>query len=150
MAIGRDSDWVTLLRECRENPTKGNIHTVLSSGEVLAFSNPLALTYEYPYILGKEQNRLHTHLVYSSLYSIPLIPPVKSGGLRIHTGQEQTKQALAHGVQHVGYVADEGTGGNCSNTDEVPNHWKPIMSVSMMNVSWWVLPGSILSVKMST
>ncbi len=78
----------------REDPTEGYLHTVLLSEEVLPFSDALAAEYEYPYILGKEQPNLHTGLVYSSIYGIPLITPTESKGLRTQTHWEQAKQPL--------------------------------------------------------
>ncbi len=112
MAIRRDPDWVTLLMGCHEDPTEGYLHTVLSSGEVLPFSDVLALAYEYPYSLGQEQPGLHSRLVYSSIYGIPLIVPAESKGLRVQTCREQARQALARGAKHVGYVTDKGIVGD--------------------------------------
>ncbi len=54
-AIQRDPDWKATLRRCREDPAEGYLHTVLPVGEVLPFSNAVALAYEYPCTLGKEQ-----------------------------------------------------------------------------------------------
>ncbi len=120
-AIRRDADWVALLKRCREDPAEGYLHTVLPSGEILPFSDALALTYEYPCTLGKEQDGLHLRLVYSSLHGIPLIAPVKSGRLRVHTRREQARAALNRRAQYVGYISNEGVGGEWCNTNEVPN-----------------------------
>lgn len=91
-AIRRDPDLVTPLKRCHEDPVEVYLHTVLPTGEVLPFSDELALTYEYPCTLVKEQDGLHIRLVYSSLCGIPLIAPVKSGRLRVQpTGNGRTK-----------------------------------------------------------
>ena len=60
---------------CHEDPTAGHLHMVPSSGEVLPFSNALALVYKYPYTLGEEHPDFHSRPVYSSVYGIPLIAP---------------------------------------------------------------------------
>ncbi len=57
--IQRDPDWKATMRRCWEDPTEGYLHTVLPAGEVLPFSDAMALTYEYPCTLGKEQEGLH-------------------------------------------------------------------------------------------
>ena len=46
-----------------EDPTEGYLHTVLPEGEVLPFSDAVAIAYEYPCTLGKEQEGLHKRLV---------------------------------------------------------------------------------------
>ncbi len=97
---------------------------MLPTGEVLPFSNAVALAYEYPCTLGKEQEGLHKRLVYSSAYGLPLITPAKSGKLRIQDRQRNALEALRHGKDHVGYVGDEVLEDDRLNTDEVTNQWR--------------------------
>ncbi len=82
-AIENDPDWVTTLRRYREDPMEGYLHTVLPTGEVLPFSEVVAIAYEYPCTLGKQQEGLHRRLVFSSTTGIPLITPALSGRLRL-------------------------------------------------------------------
>ena len=82
-AITNDPDWKTMLRRYREDPTEGYLHTVLPTGEVLPFSEAVAMAYEYPYTLGKQQEGLHKRVVFSSTTGIPLITPALSGRLRL-------------------------------------------------------------------
>ncbi len=65
-AIRNDPDWANTLQRCREDPAEGYLYTVLPTGEVLPFSEAVAIAYEYPCTLGKEQEGLHKRLVYSS------------------------------------------------------------------------------------
>ncbi len=122
-AIQKAPEWKAPLRRCREDPSVGYLHTVLSTGEVLPFSDAIALTYEYPCTLGKEQEVLHRRLVYSSVCGLPLITRAKSGRLRVQYHREQTYDALTCGAAHVGYVPDEVGKGTWYNTDEVSNQW---------------------------
>ncbi len=65
-AIQNDPNWAVTLRRCPEDPAEGYLHTVLPAGEILPFSEAVAIAYEYPCTLGKEQEGLHKWLVYSS------------------------------------------------------------------------------------
>ncbi len=58
-AIRHDPDWANTLRRCREDPVEGYLHTVLPTGEFLLFSKAVAIAYEYPCTLGKQQEGLH-------------------------------------------------------------------------------------------
>lgn len=78
-----------------------------SLGEVLPFSDAVALTYEYPCALGKEQEGLHRRLFYSSVYGLELLTPAKSGKLRAQGRREQAYETITWGIPHVGYVPDE-------------------------------------------
>ncbi len=122
-AIQRDPDWKATLRRCREDPVEGYLHTVLLAGEVLPFSDAVALTYEYPCTLGKEQEELHQRLVYSSAYGIPLITPAKSGRLRVQDHLKKAIEVIKKRIDHVGYVNDEVYEGDGPNIDEVTNQW---------------------------
>ncbi len=122
-AIRKDPDWKAPLRRCQEDPSEGYLHTVLPTGEVLPFSDAVALTYEYPCTLGKEQEGLHQRLVYSSVYGIPLITPAKSWRLRVQYRREQAYNALTRRLSHVSYVPDEVGEGAWYNVDEVSNPW---------------------------
>ncbi len=81
--IKDDPDWANTLRRCRKDPAESYLHTVLPTGEVLPFSEAVAIAYEYPCTLGKQQEGLHKWLVYSSTSGIPLITPALSGRLRL-------------------------------------------------------------------
>ncbi len=121
-AIQRDADWKATLRRCREDPAEGYLHTVLPAG-VLPFSNAVALTYEYPCTLGKEQEGLHRWLVYSSTYGIPLIIPAKLGKLRDQDHRKKAIEVTKEGLDHVGYGNEEAFEGYWPNIDEVMNQW---------------------------
>ncbi len=120
-SIQRDPDWKATLRRCREDPTEGYLHTVLPAGEVLPFSDAVALAYEYPCTLGKEQEGLHRWLVYSSAYGIPLITPAKSGRLRVQDRWKKAIEIIKKGMDHVGYVNDHIYEGDRPNIDEATN-----------------------------
>ena len=122
-AIQRVPDWTITLQRCREDPSEGYLHTVMPAGEVLPFSDAVALTYEYPCTLGKEQEGLHRRLVYSSVYGIPLITPAKSGRLRVQLLRQKAMDVIKKGLEDVGYVTDEVLEGNQLNIDEVTNQW---------------------------
>ncbi len=122
-AIKNDPDWATTLRRCREDPTEGYLHTVLPTGEVLPFSKAVAIAYEYPCTLGKQQAGLHRRLVYSSTSGIPLITPALSGRLRLHNQRSDALELLRNRKDRVGYVGDEVCGEDRPNPDIVPNHW---------------------------
>ena len=100
---------------------EGYLHTILSSREVLPFSDTLTLAYQSPYTLGQEQPPLYARLVYSSIYGIPPISHASSKGSKLQTRRHLARQALDHGPRHVGYMADEGRAGDWTNTNEMPN-----------------------------
>ncbi len=93
-AIQKDPDWTNTLLRCREDPTEGYLHTVLPTGEVLPFREAVAIAYEYPCTLGKEQEGLHKRLVYSSTYGLPLITPALSGKLRLQDWRSNALEIL--------------------------------------------------------
>ncbi len=74
-AIENDLDWTTTLRRYREDPMEGYLHTVLPMGEVLPFSEAVAIAYEYPCTLGKQQDGLHKRLVFKQYDWHPLNHP---------------------------------------------------------------------------
>ncbi len=127
-AIQNDPDWAVTLRRCREDPTEGYLHTVLPAGEVLPFSNAVALAYRYPCTLGKEQEGLHKRLVYSSAYGLLLITTAQSGKLRIQDQWRNALEALRQGKDHVGYVGDEVCEEDRPNPDIVTNQWSLVGS----------------------
>ncbi len=86
-AIQKDSDWANTLLRCREDPAEGYFHTVLPAGEVLPFSEAVAIAYEYPCTLGKQQEGLHKPLVYSSTSGIPLLTPACREGCDSRFGE---------------------------------------------------------------
>ncbi len=95
-AIKSYPDWATTLRRCREDPMEGYLHTVLPTGEVLPFSEAVAIAYECPCTLGKQQEGLHRRVVFSSTTGIPLITPALLG-----------MELLMNRKDRVGYVGDE-------------------------------------------
>ena len=122
-AIQNDPNWAVTLRRCREDPAEGYLHTVLPAGEVLPFSDAVAMAYEYPCTLGMEQEGLHKRLVYSSAYDLPLITPALSGRLRIQDRGRNALEVFRQGKHHVGYVGDEAHGEDQPNRDVVANRW---------------------------
>ncbi len=122
-AIKNDSDLSTTLRRCREDPTEGYLHMVLPTGEVLPFSEVVAIAYEYPCTLGKQQEGLHRRLVFSSTTGIPLITPALSGRLRLQDRWRSALELLGSRKDRAGYVGDEVCGEDHPNPDVVPNRW---------------------------
>ncbi len=122
-AIQNDPDWATTLQRCREDPTEGYLHTVIPTGEVLPFSEALAIAYEYPCTLGKQQEGFHRRLVFSSTSGIPLSTPALSGRLRLQDWRSSALELLRTRKDRVGYVGDEVCGEDRPNPDMVPNQW---------------------------
>ncbi len=122
-AIQDDPDWANTLQRCREDPTEGYLYTILPTREVLPFSEPVAIAYEYPCTLGKEQEGLHKRLVYSSAAGIPLITPALSGRLRLQKQRSDALEILRLGKEYVGYVGDEVSEEDRPNPDIVANRW---------------------------
>ncbi len=122
-AIKSDPDWATTLRRCREDPTEDYLHTVLPTGEVLPFSEAVAIAYEYPCTLGKQQEGLHRRIVFSSTTGIPLITPALSGRLRLQDRRRSALELLMTQKDRVGYFGDEVCGEDRPNPDIVPNRW---------------------------
>ncbi len=121
--IKSDPDWANTLRRCREDPTEDYLHTVLPTGEVLPFSEAVAITYEYPCTLGKQQEGLHRRIVFSSTTGIPLITPALSGRLRLKDRRRSALELLMTRKDRVGYVGDEVCREDRPNPDIVPNRW---------------------------
>ncbi len=122
-ALQNDPDWATTLRRCREDPTEDYLHTVLPTGEVLPFSEAVAIAYEYPCTLGKQQEGLHRRVVFSSTAGIPLITPALSGRLRLQDRRGSALELLRNRKDRVGYVGDEVCEEDRPNPDMVPNRW---------------------------
>ncbi len=123
-AIKNDLDWSKTLRRYREDPTEGYLHTVLPTGEVLPFSEAMAIAYEYPCTLGKQQEGLHKRIVLSSTTGIPLITPALSGRLRLQVRRKNAMDLLLQRKDWVGYVGDEVCEEDRPNPDIVSNKWK--------------------------
>ncbi len=122
-AIENDPDWTATLRKYREDPTEGYLHMVLPTGEVLPFSEAVAIAYEYPCTLGKQQDGFHKRLVYSSTTGIPLITPALSGRLRLQDRRRNALELLLNRKDRVGYVGDEVCEDDRPNPDIVSNQW---------------------------
>ncbi len=122
-ATTSDPDWATTLQRCREDPTEGYLHMVLPTGEVLPFSEAVAIAYEYPCTLGKQQEGLHIRIVFSSTTGIPLITPALSGRLRLQDRRSSALELLDNWKDRVGYVRDEVCEEDRPNPDLVPNRW---------------------------
>ncbi len=122
-AIENDLDWTTTLRRYREDPMEGYLHTVLPMGEVLPFSEAVAIAYEYPCTLGKQQDGLHKRLVFSSTTGIPLITPALSGRLRLQDRRRSALELLLNRKDRVGYVGNEVCEDDRPNPDIVSNKW---------------------------
>ncbi len=120
-AIKNDPDWATTLQRCREDPNEGYLHTVLPTEEVLPFSEAVAIAYEYPCTLGKQQEGLHRRLVFSSTTGIPLITPALSGRLRLQDRRRSALELLRNRKDRVGYVGDEVSREDRPNPDIVSN-----------------------------
>ncbi len=110
-------------RRCREDPTEGYLHTVLPTGEVLPYSEAVAIAYEYLCTLGKQQEGLHKRLVFSSTTGIPLITPALSWRLRLQDRRRSALDLLMTRKDRVGYAGDEVCGEDRPNPDIVPNRW---------------------------
>ncbi len=108
-AIENDPDWKKTLWRYQEDPTEGYLHTVLPTGEVLPFSEAVAIAYEYPCTLGKQQEGLHKRVVFSSTTS--------SGSM------EKCNGATPEAEDRVGYVGDEVCEEDRPNPDIVSNKW---------------------------
>ncbi len=105
------------------DPTEGYLHTVLPTGEALPFSEVVAIAYEYPCTLGKQQEGLHRRLVFSSTADIFLITPALSGKLRLQDRRSSALELLRTRKDRVGYVGDEVCGEDWPNPDMVINRW---------------------------
>ncbi len=121
--IENDPDWKRTLRRYREDPTEGYLHTVLPTGEVLPFSEAVAIAYEYPCTLGKQHEGLHRRVVFSSTAGIPLITPALSGRLRLQDRRRSAMELLLKRKDWVGYVGDEVCEEDHPNPDLVFNQW---------------------------
>ncbi len=122
-ATKNDPNWTNTLRRCREDPAEGYLHTVLPTGEALPFREAVAIAYEYPCTLGKQQEGLHKRLVYSSTSGIPLITPSLSGRLRLQDQRSYALEILRQRKDRVGYVGDEVCKEDRPNPDMVPTTW---------------------------
>ncbi len=87
------------------------------------FSKVVAIAYEYPCTLGKQQEGLHRSVVFSSTTGIPLITPALSGRLRLQDQRRGALELLMTQKDRVGYVGDEVCGEDGPNPDIVPNRW---------------------------
>ncbi len=94
-AIKNDLDWKKTLRRYREDPTEGYLQTMLLTGEVLPFSEVVAIAYEYPCTLGKQQEGLHKRVVFSSTTGLPLITPALSGRLRLQDRRRSATESYS-------------------------------------------------------
>ncbi len=83
----------------------------------------MAIAYEYPSILGKQQEGLHKWLVYSSTFGIPLITPALSGRLRLQDRRSNDLELLRQRKDRVGYVGEEVYEEDQTNPYMVPNKW---------------------------
>ncbi len=122
-AITNDPDWKRTLGRYREDPTEGYLHTVLPTGEVLPFSEAVAIAYAYPCTLGKQQEGLHKRVVFSSTTGIPLITPALSGRLCLQDWRRSTLELPLNRKDRVGYVGDEVCEEDHPNSDIVSNKW---------------------------
>ncbi len=120
-AIENDPDWIATLRRYREDLTEGYLYMALPTGEILPFSEAVAIAYEYPCTLGKQQDRLHKRLVYSSTTDIPLITPALSGRLRLQDRRRNALELLLNRKDRIGYVGDEVCEDDRPNPDIVSN-----------------------------
>ena len=96
---------------------------MLPTGEVLPFSEVMAIAYEYPCTLGKQQEGLHKRVVFSSTTGIPLITPALSGRLRLQVCRRNAADLLLQRKDRVGYVGDEVCGEDRPNPDIVSSKW---------------------------
>ena len=87
-AIKKDPDWASMLQRCREDPREGYLHTVLPTGEVLPYSKAVAIAYDHPCTLGKQQEGLHKRLVFSSTTGILQSPHLCQGEYAFKIGGE--------------------------------------------------------------
>ncbi len=139
-AITNDPDWKRTLRRYREDPTEGYLHTMLPTGEVLPFREVVAIAYEYPCTLGKQQEGLHKRVVFSGTTGIPLITPALSGRLRIQDRRRSALEVLLNRKDRVGYVADEVCADDRPNSDVVSNKWnRPgfLVTTNVIILSAW-------------
>ncbi len=89
----------------------------------MPFSEAVAIAYEYPCTLGKQQEGLHRRLVFSSTTGIPLITPALSGRLCPQDRRRSALDLLINRKDWVGYVGDEVCREDRPNPDIVPNRW---------------------------
>ncbi len=83
----------------------------------------MAIAFEYPCTLGKQQEGLHRRLVFSSTTGISLFTPALSGRLRLQDRWRSALELLINRKDWVGYVGDEVCGEDRLNPDIVPNQW---------------------------